>query len=216
MKSMVVDKIETHKDFYDNVHGFIKVTKLENEIIDSLFFQRLRNINQLGLLYYIFPGALHNRFNHSLGVMHIADKMTVSLQEKGFLLGKRRIIRMAALLHDIGHYPLSHLVESVVKDDAKSKIPTIDITIEDEESISPEVDISDNEIHKLNVQLHELRNPRGDFAHHERISNLVISKTEIHNILIKQFSENQINEVMQIIAGVYPGPERLIIHSEKD
>lgn len=213
---MVVDKIEHHKDFYDNVHGFIKVTKLETEIIDSVFFQRLRNISQLGLLNYVFPGALHNRFNHSLGVMHIADKMIASLQEKGFLSDKREIIRMAALLHDIGHYPLSHLIESVVKDDAKSKIPTVDISIEDEVGVTPEIDISENEIHKLNVQLHELRNPSGDFAHHERISNIVISKTEIYDILLKHFSEDEIKEIMQIISGVYPGPERLIIHSELD
>ena len=73
---------------------------------------------------YVFPGALHNRFNHSLGVLHIADKMIVSLQDKGHLPGKRKVIRMAALLHDIGHYPLSHLIEGVILEDAKSKIKT--------------------------------------------------------------------------------------------
>ena len=119
---MAPDDIVFHRDIYDNVHGFIKVTELENKIIDSPYFQRLRNIRQLGLLDYVFPGALHNRFNHSLGVMHIADKMFTSLQETGYevLNNKRELIRMAALLHDIGHYPLSHLVESVVLKDAKS------------------------------------------------------------------------------------------------
>lgn len=213
---MAPDEIKYRKEFYDNVHGFVRVTKIENEIIDSPFFQRLRNISQLGLLNYIFPGALHNRFNHSLGVLHIADKMTVSLQEKNFLTGKRKVIRMAALLHDIGHYPLSHLIENVIKEDAKSRIPSTTISIENETSFETDINYDEHEIHKLNVQLHALRNPSGDFAHHERISNIVISRTEIHDILLREFSENEINEIMQIISGAYPGPEKLIIHSELD
>ncbi|MCK4796742.1 MAG: HD domain-containing protein [Spirochaetes bacterium] len=211
-----MDKIEYYKDFYDNVHGFIRVTELESEIIDSPFFQRLRNISQLGLLNYVFPGALHNRFNHSLGVLHMADKMTVSLQEKGCLENKREIIRMAALLHDIGHYPLSHLVEKVVKDDAKSKFPTTDIFIEEDSSGELGIGCIDHEIHKLNLKIHDTGNPSDNFAHHERISNIVIYKTEIHDILLKNFTEDEIKIITQIISGIYPGPERYIIHSELD
>ena len=211
-----MDKIDYHKDFYDNVHGFIRVTELESKIIDSPFFQRLRNISQLGLLNYVFPGALHNRFNHSLGVLHMADKMTVSLQEKGCLENKRKIIRMAALLHDIGHYPLSHLVEKVVKDDAKSKFPTTDIFIEEDSSGELGIGCIDHEIHKLNLKIHDTGNPSDNFAHHERISNIVIYKTEIYGILLKNFTEDEIKIITQIISGIYPGPERYIIHSELD
>ncbi|MCK5676844.1 MAG: HD domain-containing protein [Flavobacteriaceae bacterium] len=213
---MVRDDLKFFRDFYDNIHGFIGVTKLESEIIDKPIFQRLRNIRQLGLLDYVFPGALHNRFNHSIGVLHIADKMVVSLQDKGFLEGRRKIIRMAALLHDIGHYPLSHLVESVVLEDAKSKIPTTDIVIELEGENQLEFDFVSNKIHELNVELHDSRNKKKDFAHHEIISNIVIRKTEIYEILRKEFSETQINEIMQIISGSFQGPEGLIIHSELD
>jgi len=176
----------------------------------------LRNIRQLGLLDYVFPGALHNRFNHSIGVLHIADKMVVSLQEKGFLTGRRKIIRMAALLHDIGHYPLSHLVESVVLKDAKIKIPPTGEVIEVENNNQHDYDFIPNEIHDLNVELHDSRNDSNDFAHHERISNIVIYKTEIYDILLKDFDKNAIKEIAQIISGTYPGPERLIIHSELD
>ena len=212
---MAPDDIAFHRDIYDNVHGFIKITELENKIIDSPYFQRLRNIRQLGLLDYVFPGALHNRFNHSLGVMHIADKMFTSLQEKNYdiLNSKRELIRMAALLHDIGHYPLSHLVESVVQKDAKSKIKTTDILLESEECNDLNID---NIVHIFNYDLHKSRNPSGDFANHERIASIVISKTPIYKILIDKFDEDQIRDIEKIIAGGYSGPEGLIIHSELD
>ena len=222
---MAPDDIVFHRDIYDNVHGFIKVTELENKIIDSPYFQRLRNIRQLGLLDYVFPGALHNRFNHSLGVMHIADKMFTSLQETGYevLNNKRELIRMAALLHDIGHYPLSHLVESVVLKDAKSKIKTTDILLEGEDYnnlnlADNEVTPSDNEVHKFNYDLHKSRNPSGDFANHERMASIVISKTPIYDILLdsKKFDDEQIKVIEKIISGGYSGPEGLIIHSELD
>ncbi|KKG11628.1 hypothetical protein EO98_04655 [Methanosarcina sp. 2.H.T.1A.6] len=216
---MAPDKIDFYTNIYDNVHGFIKLTKLECEVVNSLFFQRLRNVKQLGLMDYVFPGALHNRFNHSLGVLHIADKMIVSLQDKGSLEGKRKVIRMAALLHDIGHYPLSHLIEGVVKEDAKSKIKTTDSSttnISLETDVDDKRDLSAHGIHKLNFNLHTMRNPSGDFAHHERITSLVILNTEIHDVLRKEFSSEDVIEIVQIIAGTYPGPEKLIIHSELD
>lgn len=213
---MAPDDIAFHRDIYDNVHGFIKVTELENKIIDSPYFQRLRNIRQLGLLDYVFPGALHNRFNHSLGVMHIADKIVTSLQEIDYdiLKGKRELIRMAALLHDIGHYPLSHLVESVVQKDAKSKIKTTDILLEGEKC--NDLNLGGNEVHIFNCDLHKSRNPSGDFANHERMTSIVISKTPIYDILIDEFDEDQIRDIEKIIAGGYSGPEGLIIHSELD
>lgn len=224
---MVVDKIKPFREFYDNIHGFIKVTELESKIIDSPFFQRLRNIRQLGLIDYVFPGALHNRFNHSLGVLQIADEMVVSLQENGELLNKRELIRMAALLHDIGHYPLSHLVESVVKDDAKLKIKCVDkddvkfkIEISEPSTKKDEIesiDLTGHKIHELNCQLHSSINYSANFAHHERMASLVIYQTEIFKILKEGgYSSQNIQDIAQIIAGTYPGPEGLIIHSELD
>ena len=216
---MMDEEISVHREFYDNVHGFIKVTKLENQIIDSPFFQRLRNIRQLGLEDYVFPGALHNRFNHSLGVLQLADKMAISLQEnltkkKSEIKVNRKLVRMAALLHDIGHYPLSHLIESVVKNHALLNISTNEISIEGNTTANS--NIEDNGVHKLNIDLYEASTDF-NFAHHERIGGIVIFQTEIYDILKNgNFSDDEIRATAQILAGKYPGPESLIIHSELD
>jgi uncharacterized protein len=219
-----IEELEfSEQRIFDNIHGFISLTDFEWQLVDSPIFQRLRNIRQLGLLDYVFPGALHNRFNHSLGVMHIADRMVVSLQEKGKMNGgnSREIIRIAALLHDVGHYPWSHIIEAAVKTDAKRRVPNdskqITLSISDSQDSSvPDERLSTSKSHKLNLNLYTQRNPSLDFAHHERMAGLVIFKTNLYSILKKQFSDEEIKKIAQIIAGEYPGPERIIIHSELD
>jgi uncharacterized protein len=111
----------------DPIHGFITLNEWEREIIDQPAFQRLRRIRQLGLTDMVYPGAMHTRFEHSLGVMHIATLMFDEIVERrsSFLkntlnynddgLGRDRvIIRLAALLHDIGHTPFSHAGEELM------------------------------------------------------------------------------------------------------
>lgn len=100
---------------YDEIYGYIPLTEVELEIVDHPLFQRLSNIRQLGTAYRVFPGAQHTRFSHSLGVMHIMDKMINSknLTDRITLEDKQKL-RIAALVHDIGHYPLSHVVETVM------------------------------------------------------------------------------------------------------
>lgn len=92
----------------DNVHGFIPYTVAEKRIIDSLLFKRLQSIKQLSIVNWVFPGSEHTRFIHSLGVMQLADKMALSLK---LSTEERKLLRLAGLLHDIGHYPLSHVCE---------------------------------------------------------------------------------------------------------
>ncbi len=218
---MQPDEIEFKKEIYDNVIGFIGLTELELEIISTPIFQRLRNIKQLGLANYFFPGALQNRFNHSLGVLHYADQMVCSLQKKGFLEGARERVRMAALLHDIGHYPLSHITERIVLRDAKSIPPPAGELIVAEQMLLTEGKPNDEKRfdhpnHKLNLDLHPPRNPGRDYAHHERMSNLVIQKTEIIQILKTHFSKDDISRIQRIISGIEPSPEKDIIHSELD
>ena len=112
-------------DIYDPIHSFIPVNELEIAILDSEPLQRLRNIRQLATVHYVFPGAEHSRFGHSLGVMHVATQMYDSLKQKGCLakLGLnedeedeldryRQLLRLAALVHDVGHPPFSHAGES--------------------------------------------------------------------------------------------------------
>ena len=109
------------------IHGFIELNEWERDIINQPAFQRLRRIRQLGLTDYVYPGAMHTRFEHSLGVMHVATRMYDSIvarsaevlkAELGYnddgLRRDRMIVRLAALLHDVGHAPLSHAAEEIM------------------------------------------------------------------------------------------------------
>ncbi len=106
-----------YKIICDPVHGEIPLSRLEQELIDSPSFQRLRHLKQLGLATLVYPNASHSRFAHSLGVFRIMSRIIDLLVEKGrFKDADRRTMRVAALLHDIGHYPYSHLMEYVDRD----------------------------------------------------------------------------------------------------
>jgi HD superfamily phosphohydrolase len=107
---------QTHLDIIDPIHGFVRAFGIEIKIIDNPIFQRLRRIKQLSGAHLTYPGAQHTRFEHSLGVMHIAGQAAQALEEKGiFNSDDIANIRIAALLHDIGHGPFSHLFEEVAQ-----------------------------------------------------------------------------------------------------
>ena len=100
----------------DPIHDFIRLNKTEQQIIDTPVFQRLRRIKQLSGAHLTYPGAQHTRFEHSLGVMHIASMAGTSLQSKGITTKDDIVnLRLAGLLHDIGHGPFSHLFEEVLQ-----------------------------------------------------------------------------------------------------
>ena len=99
----------------DPVHGTIGLSALELAVVDTQAFQRLRTVRQLGLAYLVFPGADYSRFEHSLGVCHITGRIFASLAERGSFDARTvQLYRLAGLLHDIGHYPFSHLTEDAV------------------------------------------------------------------------------------------------------
>ena len=109
--------------FRDPIHGFIRTDALETALIDSRPMQRLRFIRQLGWTFLIFPGAEHSRFSHVLGTMHLAGRVYDALAAKseGRLpthpeCPERRLVRAAALVHDIGHAPYSHSAEDLFAD----------------------------------------------------------------------------------------------------
>jgi len=105
-----------HLEITDPIHDFIRLNKTEQQIIDTPVFQRLRRIKQLSGAHLTYPGAQHTRFEHSLGVMHIASLAGTSLQSKGITTKDDIVnLRLAGLLHDIGHGPFSHLFEEVLE-----------------------------------------------------------------------------------------------------
>ncbi len=112
---------KNHDKFRDPVHGFIEVSRLERELIDSEPFQRLRNIKQLAMTCLVFHGAEHTRFGHSIGVMHMVTRAFESVVKNGKpdwtkskIAYYRQILRLMALIHDLGHAPFSHAAESVL------------------------------------------------------------------------------------------------------
>lgn len=92
----------------DPVHNFITFNEAEMKVINLDVLQRLRGIKQLAMESLVYPGALHTRFDHTLGVAHVAGQLA---DELGLEQNERRLVRMAALLHDIGHGPFSHVSE---------------------------------------------------------------------------------------------------------
>jgi uncharacterized protein len=101
----------------DPVHGYIKITEAERDVIDTPFVQRLRRIHQLAGAYLVYPGAVHTRFDHVTGAMHVAGQIADALSLWEDLTPDQiQEIRLAALLHDVGHGPFSHTFEEVLAD----------------------------------------------------------------------------------------------------
>jgi len=104
--------MSSERNIRDPIHGFVTVEGRELDVLDTPLFQRLRRIHQLAMARLVYPGALHTRFDHTLGVLHVAGRLRKQL---GVDLHHSKIIRLAALLHDIGHGPFSHVTESILK-----------------------------------------------------------------------------------------------------
>jgi HD superfamily phosphohydrolase len=109
----VWERMSNLREIRDPIHGFIDRTELELAIMDTPAMQRLRGIRQLALANLVYPGALHTRFEHCLGVMHIAGKLALRLIEDN---ETRELLRLAGLLHDLGHGPFSHVSEAILEE----------------------------------------------------------------------------------------------------
>jgi HD superfamily phosphohydrolase len=141
----------------DPIYGFIQFNEWERQIIDSPEFQRLRRIKQLGLTDMVYPGAVHTRFEHSLGVMHLATEMydrivrTKTLLEEKLkyddvgLSRDRQLVRLAALLHDVGQMPFSHMLEEETYNHETYTSAIIKGPLRDK--------IEDHELNKMNYKI---------------------------------------------------------------
>lgn len=105
--------------FNDAVHGHIELHPLITAVIDTDQFQRLRRLKQLGVAYLVFPTASHNRFEHSIGVAHLAGRLATRLQagQPELAITEQDVlcVQIAGLCHDLGHGPFSHQFEDLIK-----------------------------------------------------------------------------------------------------
>ncbi|MEM0999140.1 MAG: HD domain-containing protein [Bacteroidota bacterium] len=117
MPSIYRNHLSQDKIINDPVHGFIEIPRgLILDLIDTEVFQRLRRIKQLALSSLVYPGAVHSRFNHCIGAMHLTRQALEVLISKGVRISEEEYeaTLVAILLHDIGHGPFSHALESVI------------------------------------------------------------------------------------------------------
>lgn len=201
---MADSRLEIVKYINDPVYGGIPVTRVELELISLPVFQRLRGLRQLARVNYVFPGAEHSRFVHSLGVLYIMGLMTDHLMKQGSITEDDAVkMRVAALLHDIGHYPLSHLGESVYG------------YCLDNSDIAPQI-ISGLGVN--NRPLYEMVASHSKSAHHEHLGKyVVVNHTGIIAVLQKYNLDP--NEIAEIFTGEIGSKNMLysqLLHSSLD
>ena len=195
----------------DPVHGFIDLTEVESKLIELPIFKRMQSIKQLSLTNWIFPGAEHTRYIHSFGVMYIADLMA---QQLLYSDEERQLVRLAGLLHDIGHYPLSHVTESVYCDNLTR---TDDVLEKHNGKVIKKVD----ELCEFSFP-DNMKSRKNQKTHHESIGATVIrTDNDIKEIIEKYCPFIEIEDICDIIVGCVDRKPEIsglvqLIHSELD
>lgn len=212
-------KVKICDHILDNIYGQIGLTEVEKKIERLPIFKRLHNLSQLGLVNWIFPCALHTRYIHSIGVMHIAGEMAsrinINMGEDFFCDSEIQILRLTGLLHDIGHYPLSHNIEFAYKDAQQAEkyreepvsqnlkhfvnCPSFLVPDCDEPEVVDPEEIKDQ---KLKAEESFAKGFSGSSGfHHENIGNQII----IHNKDIRQ-SIRDYFVLLKTDSGVFLNP----------
>ena len=201
---MADERLIPVKYINDPVYGGIPITQLEMEIIDTPIFQRLRGLRQLARVNYVFPGAEHSRYVHSLGVLYIMGLMVEHLQKKNYISEDDAVkMRVAALLHDIGHYPFSHLGEGVYgyckdNENAYSIIESVE-----KNSDRP---------------LYEMTSSHSKAAHHEQLGKYVVTHNEKLIIILEKYGLTPL-EIGEIFTGEFGSRNMVysqLLHSSLD
>ena len=213
-------KIEFVDRILDPVHGFIDLTQVEKEIIELPIFKRLQSLKQLSLTNWVFPGAEHTRYMHSLGVMYIADLMATNIKTIDYKTvyndGQRQLLRLAGLLHDIGHYPLSHVTEYVYNSKLLEENQSLydynqSVKVRIDSLIQPNVSVPDYMKHRYSKPMH-----------HETMGTEVIKyDDDIKRIISTYCPFIDINDISDIIVGCVDRNPKIsamvqLIHSEVD
>ncbi len=192
-----------NKSINDPVHGSIKLSKLEHKLINTSTFLRLARLSQHGLVNLVFPGATHSRFSHSLGAMHVVSLMIdainrYSCSKSGNSIiddQEKQLLRVCALLHDIGHYPLSHV----------SEFPIYRYAIDSQEESTSEDFIEDKSTDQelpLNIMA---KVSKFEDVSHERLGGYIIQNREEIIELLHEFSIDPV-EVSKIVKGELDQP----------
>ena len=203
------NKLEIVKWINDPVYGGIGLTKIEMELIDTPIFQRLRGLRQLARVNNVFPGAEHSRFVHSLGVLYIMGLMADHLLRRGDLNEDDVVkVRIAALLHDIGHYPLSHLGESAYGYvlDEKRGASLVERNEEERES--------NNE----KTHLYVMASSHSKSAHHEQLGKYIVQNNVTISSILKKHGLDP-TEISEIFTGEYGSRNTVytqLLHSSLD
>ncbi len=161
IRTLAIPPLETFKIIRDPIHGYIPLTRLEYEIIQLPVFNRLHHVKQMAAGYLVFPGAVSTRFMHCVGAMSVSSKMAYaalgSLDSGSFSelflrhdpeteIRIVQMIRLAALLHDIGHGPFSHSSEKTMSD-ALKKYPS---EVDEAKRLFKKEDVHELPIHEYN------------------------------------------------------------------
>lgn len=193
----------------DNVHGFIYYTEAEEHIMNTLLFKRLQSIKQLSIVNWVFPGSEHTRYIHSLGVMYIADKIATQLN---LSVRERKIVRLAGLLHDIGHYPLSHVCEYPYKESLED--------FPDNSYCKAINQKTKKDIDDLKEKSNYIYMKKSNGWHHEQIgADIVCNNQEIKDIIVSECGEDAPEIIADMITGNVERTDPLlvqILHSELD